>query len=162
VLSYTQRLPNTLGRTQYRFPAGHNLVGVRDWSLHVRVKDGARLDWSTDSHPRVKARGDGGDLILEDEARDVAINRDVVLNFDERNRSDDAEPAHWSQFEQDGGRYLMVRFRPKLTASRQGAGQSRPQRNWVVLFESSGDRDPLLARAQIDIIRNLLDHAEGD
>ena len=29
---------------------------------------------------------------------------------------------------------------------------------WLFLFESSGDRDPLLGRAQIEVIRNLLTH----
>src|SRR5208337_519414 len=35
------------------------------------------------------------------------------------------------------------------------------RKDWVFLFESSGDRDPLLARTQIEIIRSLLGHAEA-
>src|SRR5262249_44989214 len=68
ILSYTQRLPTAEGRMRYRFPAGHNLALVREWSLHVRVKNGARLDWSTDSHPKLQARQEGNDLVLEDTA----------------------------------------------------------------------------------------------
>ena len=40
--------------------------------------------------------------------------------------------------------------------------RARERRNWVFLFESSGDRDPLLARTQIEIIRGLLANAEPD
>jgi hypothetical protein len=32
----------------------------------------------------------------------------------------------------------------------------------VFLFESSGDRDPLLARVQADVVRTLLESAEHD
>ena len=42
------------------------------------------------------------------------------------------------------------------TWPRQASG---PAGDWVFLFESSGDRDPLLARAQIEVIRTLLDNA---
>src|SRR5205085_9882402 len=51
LLSYSQKLPTLYGRTTYRFPAGHNLDVVRDWSFHARVKDGGRLAWASDSHP---------------------------------------------------------------------------------------------------------------
>ena len=36
------------------------------------------------------------------------------------------------------------------------------RRDWVFLYEASGNRDPLLARAQIDVIRGLLENAEHD
>src|SRR5262249_50411528 len=38
----------------------------------------------------------------------------------------------------------------------------RERRDWVFLFESSADRDPLLARTQVEIIRGLLQNAEPD
>src|SRR5262249_12790707 len=34
------------------------------------------------------------------------------------------------------------------------------RKHWVFLFESSGDRDPLLARVQIDLVHELLLHAD--
>ena len=37
ILSYTQRLDSNYGRTQYRFPAGHNMDIVRDWSVNLHV-----------------------------------------------------------------------------------------------------------------------------
>jgi ferric-dicitrate binding protein FerR (iron transport regulator)/tetratricopeptide (TPR) repeat protein len=158
VLSYTQRLPSAYGRTQYRFPAGHNLLVVRDWSLHVRAKNAAKLAWSTDSHPKIRVRQDGNDLILDDVAHEIAVNRDVVLNLFERESRAEAEGvARFASAEHEGPKYLMLRYRPKL------AGKPRPERrDWVFLFESSGDRDPLLARAQIDVIRGILANVERD
>jgi tetratricopeptide (TPR) repeat protein len=49
----------------------------------------------------------------------------------------------------------MVNYQPKL----EGPTRTQ-QRDWVFLFESSGDRNPLVARVQIDVIRHLLRHAE--
>jgi hypothetical protein len=51
----------------------------------------------------------------------------------------------------------MLRFTPDLAGK-----MSRPKRHWVVLFEASGDRDPVLARTQIEIVRTLLQNAEHD
>ena len=36
------------------------------------------------------------------------------------------------------------------------------RRDWVFLAETSGDRDPLLARVQIEVLRHLLTYAEPD
>jgi ferric-dicitrate binding protein FerR (iron transport regulator) len=158
VLSYTQRLPSAYGRTQYRFPAGHNLMVVRDWSLFVRVKNAAKLAWSTDSHPKIKARQDGNDLILEDLAHDIAVNRDVALNlFERESKAEARDLAHFAAAGHEGAHYLMLHYRPKLTGE-----PKRQRRDWVFLFESSGDRDPLVARAQIDVIRGLLANVERD
>src|SRR5439155_6407468 len=55
VLSYTQRLSNDYGREQYRFPGGHTLETVRDWSFHTRIKGGAAYGWSSPSHPEMRA-----------------------------------------------------------------------------------------------------------
>jgi ferric-dicitrate binding protein FerR (iron transport regulator)/tetratricopeptide (TPR) repeat protein len=158
VLSYTQRLASAYGRTQYRFPAGHNLLVVRDWSLHVRAKNAAKLAWSTESHPKVKATRDGNDLILDDVANNVAVNRDVTLNLFERESRVDAEGVvRFASAEHEGAKYLMLRYRPRLSGE-----PTRQRRDWVFLFESSGDRDPLLARAQIDVIRGILANVERD
>src|SRR5262249_13800132 len=70
----------------------------------------------------------------------------------------DEAAARFATAEHDGARYLMVRYRPAL------AGAARPERrDWVFLVESSGDRDPVLARVQVDLVRHLLGKAEpGD
>ena len=54
----------------------------------------------------------------------------------------------------EGAQYLMLRYRPNLASPKQVQ-----RRDWVFLFETSADRDPLLARAQIEVIRTLLNNA---
>src|SRR4029077_773573 len=44
ILSYTQRLPALYGQMHYRFPAGHSLQQVKDWSFHALLKNGADLE----------------------------------------------------------------------------------------------------------------------
>jgi ferric-dicitrate binding protein FerR (iron transport regulator)/tetratricopeptide (TPR) repeat protein len=155
VLSYTQRLPVLYGRTSYRFPAGHTLAMVDQWSFHGFVKNGADLSSTAPSHPDMRFTPQGRDLVLDDSARNVKVDRDVVVELTDHQAQGDQ--ARWSLGELDGQRYLMLRFRPDLpTAPR------RERRDWVVLFESSGARDPLVARAQVEVIRSLLTHAEHD
>jgi ferric-dicitrate binding protein FerR (iron transport regulator) len=159
VLSYTQRLPVQYGRTSYRFPAGHSLEAVRDWSFHARVKGGQGLTWASDTHAELlKAAADNGDLVLDARQDNVKVEGDVALDlFDGGKRPRGDESARFSSMDHEGGRYFMVRYRPELPAAKE-----RQRRDWVFLFESSGDRDPLLARAQIEVIRALLANAEHD
>lgn len=153
ILSYVQRLPVQYGRTSYRFPAGHTLDGVGQWSFAARVKGGARLRAESASHPAMKITRQGDDLVLADSARDIKADRDVV--FDLHDADAPAEDvARFSAADHEGNRYLMLRYRPQLP----GAVMT-PRRDWVFLVETSADRDPLLARTQIEIIRSLLDYA---
>ncbi len=158
ILSYTQRLESLYGRTRYRFPAGHSLEMIGHWSLHVRAKNLADADWSCDTH-KIVAKQDGRDLVLESEATNVAADCDVVLDLISTRNVSGTEPR-FSSARHEGSRYLMVRYRPQLGANKVAA--KRPRRDWIVLFESSADRDPLLARAQVEIVRTLLDNAEHD
>jgi ferric-dicitrate binding protein FerR (iron transport regulator) len=155
VLSYTQRLPVLYGRTQYRFPAGHSLEKVRDWSVHVRVKDAGRVEWRSPSH-ELKATRQGKDLLLNGAAQEVKVDKDLVLEL-----RDPVPPGEgstrFSSAVHEGSHYLMLRYRPALP------GKPRKQRrDWVFLFESSGDRDPLLARTQVEVVRSMLANAEHD
>ena len=69
----------------------------------------------------------------------------------------DPAPASWPSAGAIEFRSLQMRYRPDLpTAPR------RERRDWVILFESSGARDPLVARAQVEVIRSLLANAEHD
>jgi ferric-dicitrate binding protein FerR (iron transport regulator)/tetratricopeptide (TPR) repeat protein len=155
ILSYTQRLPSLYGRTQYRFPASHSLGQVAAWSFHARVKNGAGLDWSSPSH-KLTLTKQGSDLLLDGAGQNVKVDRDVVLDLVDRGVKT-GTPDCFSSAVLDGSRYLMLRYRPTL------AGNARRQRrDWVFLFESSGDRDPLLARAQVEVVRTLLANAEHD
>jgi hypothetical protein len=156
ILSYTQRLNGQYGQLSYRFPSGHSLSKVADWSLHARIKGGAGLAWDCPSHA-VKATKEGEDLVLSAAAKDAKLNRDVVLTLGAAEEKP-AGAARFSSVEQDGAKYLMVRYRPDLPAEPR-----RTRRDWVFLVETSGDRDPLLARTQIEVVRGLLEAAEpGD
>jgi ferric-dicitrate binding protein FerR (iron transport regulator)/tetratricopeptide (TPR) repeat protein len=157
VLSYTQRLPVLYGQATYRFPSGHTLALVDKWSFNAVIKDGARISASSPSHPAMKLTPQGQDLVMTDEAKNVKVDRDVVLSLHDHQAQAQAETFHWSQGELDGQKYLMVRYRPDLPSAPR-----RERRDWVFLFESSGARDPLVARAQVEVIRGLLTHAETD
>ena len=154
VLSYTQRLSPLYGVTRYRFPGGHNMQIVRDWSFAATVKNAKQMDVLTPSHPDMK-RDSADELTLRTEARLIKPEQDVVLELRER----EAPPggATFATHLQDGQRYFMARFRPQLDTKPQ-----RQRRDWIVLFESSANRDPLLARTQIDVFRNLLRNVEYD
>jgi len=190
VLSYTQRLPVQYGRTPYRFPAGHSLDVVRDWSFHATVKNSQAMTWSSDTHPDLlRATTAKGDLLLDAEQHNVKVEGDVAIDLFDGDRTplsprgrgvggEGAKPsepstpqpnpspprgeglagsARFSSMDHDGARYFMVRYRPDLPTAKQ-----RQRRDWIFLFESSGDRDPLLARTQIEVIRTLLTNAEHD
>jgi hypothetical protein len=158
ILSYSQRLPAQYGAQTYRFPAGHSLGIVQDWSFHACVKDGADLTWNATGH-NLKANTERSDLLLDATEKGVKLDRDVVVTLADK-AAGDAERVRFSSAELDGAKYLMLRYRPALGGEVPPA--ARPRRDWVFLFESSGDRDPLLARTQIEVIRGLLAHAGPD
>src|SRR5262249_5389207 len=81
------------------------------------------------------------------------LDRDVVLRLRE---PEGKEEARFAQAELDGQTYFLVRYRPALE------GVDVPRRDWVILVETSGDRDPLLARAQVELVRSLLGAAGRD
>jgi hypothetical protein len=155
ILSYTQRLPESYGKMTYRFPAGHSLQVVRDWSFQARVKSGAGLRWASPNNPSVQGVADGGDLLLSDREANVKVDRDIALELQSDEQRHFAEKTRFSRAELDGAHYLMLRYLPDLST----APATLAQRNWVFVYEASADRDPLLARAQIEIIRQLLSGA---
>jgi tetratricopeptide (TPR) repeat protein len=155
VLSYTQRLPVLYDKMKYRFPAGHSMGLVDHWSCRIEAKGAAGWRWTSDTHD-LKRNDRDGNLVLEASADAIKPDRDLELTlYDPQPRGGDR--AVFSTAEADGQQYLMLRWRPDLP------GETRHQRrDWVFLFESSADRDPLLARVQIDTIRTLLENAERD
>ena len=148
LLSYTQRLPVLYGSLGYRFPAGHSLTEVGLWSLHVRVKGGANLDWNSASRT-LTPRKEKGDLVLNAKQKQARLDKDVVLHLSEPAAKD--QLTRFSTMDQDGQKYLLVRYRPALPGS-----ATAERRDWVILVETSGDRDPLLARTQVELVRSLL------
>jgi ferric-dicitrate binding protein FerR (iron transport regulator) len=215
ILSYTQRLPALYGQTEYRFPGGHSLPLIGDWSVHVRVKNGAGLEWQ--GEPQFTATKLAGDLLLDAAAKEVRPDRDIIVRMKEsplflRTRGDkkesslslrerarvrgdkvasstgdlpqtqrlsttpsprpdpgrdqarlhpnpllEGEGTMFSSAVSDGSKYLMLCWRPELPGETQ-----RQRRDWIFLFESSADRDPLLARAQVEIVKTILNNAEHD
>ena len=79
ILSYTQRLPVLYGRTTYRFPAGHSLEIVGDWSFQAASRTAPKLAWTSDSHPIMKIDKDGADLISTTRRKNVKPTADVTL-----------------------------------------------------------------------------------
>jgi Ca-activated chloride channel family protein len=159
VLSYTQRLPVLYGQSTYRFPSGHTLALVDKWSFNAVVKNGANQSAMSPSHPTMKIVPNGSDLVMTDEAKNAKVDRDVVLTLQDHAAEAEAQrgSVRWSSAEFEGQKYLLLRYRPDLPSAPR-----RERRDWVFLFESSGARDPLVARAQVEIIRSLLTHAEHE
>ncbi len=149
LLSYTQKLPALYGAVTYRFPAGHSLSQVKRWAFRARVKGGAALGWQCESH-RLTAAKDGADLLLAADLKDARLDRDVVLTVSDPVKDE----MRCDTARHDGSKYLLVRYRPELP----GESAAQPK-EWVVLVETSGDRDPLLMRAQIEFVRGLLSSA---
>ncbi len=154
ILSYTQQLSTMLGQGQYRFPVGHSLGTVAEWSLQLRLKNAGGGEWKSPSHT-LQAKSEKNDLLLSGSGRNVRLDRDVVVEWTESTQQQ--QTARFSVAELDGAKYLLVRYRPTLEGPPQ-----RERRDWVFLFESSGDRNPLLARTQVEIIRGLLASAEPE
>jgi len=156
VLSYTQRLPSAYERTTYRFPSGHSAGEVREWSFRARVKGAETAPWTCDSHALVPTF-EGGDLILTGEEQDATLDRDLVLHLSDLPGGAAPDAPRFSAARHEGAEYLMLRYLPELPA-----GEARERRDWVFLFERSADRDTLLARVQVDVVRALLESAEHD
>lgn len=161
LLSYTQRLPSDYGKSIYRFPSGHNLEGVREWTTHVQVKGGAGTKWYSPSH-LLTARDDNGDLILDGRDEYAAMDRDLVVELgdDSKAAQVNGEPT-WTAFEQDGFQYVMLRQRPELGGGFDAAkSPQRQPRHWIFVVENSADRNSILAGTQRQIVKVLLDNAE--
>ncbi|MCA9012444.1 MAG: FecR domain-containing protein, partial [Planctomycetaceae bacterium] len=150
VLSYSQRLLSNDGQLSYRFPAGHTMDAVRDWSAHVVVKGAAGTEWRSQSHA-MTVKNDGDDLVLDAVLKNALLDRDLVLRVAENTNL----KSQISNYKYDGQQYLMLRLRPELAGDMQ-----RKPHHWGFIFEQAGDRTPLLARTQIEIIRTLLENAE--
>ncbi|MBC7822231.1 MAG: FecR domain-containing protein, partial [Planctomycetaceae bacterium] len=176
LLSYTQRLPNDYGKSVYRFPAGHSLEGVRDWSAQLRVKGEAGAKWYSPSH-LLSSRDEQGDLVIDGREEYAALDRDLVVEFGQEIKEKPpveleevirrpmekvrgrppfgSQQSMWSVCEQDGFQYVMLRYRPELAAARQ-----RSPQQWIFLVENSADRNDLLAETQRQIVKVLLENAE--
>src|SRR5262245_60686845 len=160
ILSYTQRLSPLYGSTRYHFPAGHNMELVRDWQFqaHIKNADGLRCVSATHPDMQIGIEKGGSGLIAKVSGHAMKVDKDVALEIvNDGAAAKQHDVARFSSTLHDGAQYLMLRYRPTLKSAPQ-----RERRDWVFLFETSANRDPLLARAQIDVLRNLLLNAEHD
>ena len=158
VLSYTQRLNTAYGKTYYRFPAGHSMDSVREWSTSIKLANAKDTAWHSPSH-KLSETKEGGGLVLAASEKLSRMDRDLVLELGPaspvRRKIAQKDVTRWSSASDGRHRYLMLRYQPDLP----GEAKRKP-RHWVFLFEASADRNPVLARGQIEIIRTLLDNAE--
>ncbi|NLS94449.1 MAG: hypothetical protein GXX96_20015, partial [Planctomycetaceae bacterium] len=157
ILSYTQRLERLGDRVEYRFPGGHNMAEVGEWSCHVRVKGSKGCRWEADSY-EFEASSKGKDLVLDAAAENVKPDRNVVVRLWDRESGESGDKARprFVSAEHEGRQYLAVRY------PFQPGGGHPSRRDWVFLYEASADRDPVLARVQVDVIRTLLENAGTD
>ncbi|MFP4052495.1 MAG: VIT domain-containing protein [Phycisphaerae bacterium] len=158
LLSYTQCLDEEYGRQSYRFPAGHSLGKVREWSCNIHLPE-AETRWNCLSHELTETRDPNGGVSLTATARDIEPSRDIVLTLTPRDAvwdkgEDIPEQTDVRTSREGERRYLMVRHRPRLAAD----ARSR-KRHWVFVQETSAARNPLLARAQIELMRGILHYA---
>ncbi|MBM80665.1 MAG: hypothetical protein CMJ78_08740 [Planctomycetaceae bacterium] len=159
VLSYTQRLPHAYGEYDYRFPTGHTMDFVKQWSTSIRIAGGAKRKWRSSSHD-FSSRRDGDDLVLSATQKNATLESDIVLSVPTagdlpKKATERKTHAKFSKATHEGHDYMMIRFRPYLAGEK-----SRKRRHLVILFEATGKQDPLLARTQIDVLKSLLDNAE--
>jgi ferric-dicitrate binding protein FerR (iron transport regulator) len=158
ILSYTQRLAPLYGATRYRFPGGHNMELVRDWSFRALIRGGGNQIIAAE--PAMHIERDNSDAVVTTQAKNIQPHHDVTLELSEKSEKGaqlNSEQVRFSSMTHEGADYLMVRYRPELMNQ-----PTRQRRDWVVLFESSANRNPLLARTQIDVLRYLLANAEHD
>ncbi len=155
LLSYTQRLDDEYGRQSYRFPAGHSLGKVREWSCRIRLTD-PNTRWECASHELTRRTDPNGQAVLTGSAKEIEPTEDIVLTLTSegagwREGQDIPEQTDVRSFVGLQRKYLMVRHRPKLPVE-----PSTQARHWVFVHETSADRDPLLTRAQIELLKGML------
>ena len=61
---------------------------------------------------------------------------------------------------QDGQRYFMVRYRPRLDFANRADNRPAGKNHWLFLVETSGDRDPLPAMRRLTSF--MLPHLHPD
>jgi len=163
LLSYTQKLPSLYGQMTYRFPAGHSLQMVGAASFRTQVKNGASMKWTSSTHELMEQKT-ADDLILTTAAKNAKTDRDIELSLTPTQAPPDDETRFYATVH-EGQQYLMFRYNSPLSPVLRGEGpgvrgQANQPKHYTFLIETSGDRDPLLARVQIDVLRHFLTYVE--
>ncbi|MBI3821728.1 MAG: FecR domain-containing protein [Planctomycetes bacterium] len=156
ILSYTQKLSSLYGTSRYRFTGGLNMPVVREWSFHARIKNGSEMKVASPSTDHVQILPDAPDMVVKHFGENVKPEADVTIEMKETRPIDRDEPR-FTSFLHEGQQYLMLRYRPTLKSEAK-----RERRDWIVLFETSAGRDPLVAGTQIDVLRHIMNNVEHD
>src|SRR5205823_695541 len=149
ILSYMQKLPSLYGISRYRFAGGHNMPMVREWSFNARIKNGERMKITNPNQEEMQIIPQSGDALIKHFANNVKPDADIVFEMQERDQPVDKDLPRFAMMRHEDQQYLMLRYRPVLTST-----PKRERRDWIVLFESSAQRDSLLAGTQVDVLRN--------
>ena len=136
-------------RRTYRFPAGHSLRAGRATGRSTPASRTAPA-WPgpAPSHALKADEGRRRPACSTPTAKNVKLDRDVVAARWPTGTAGGRRAGRASRRAEHDGATL-----PDAALSARAAGRrpQRQRRDWVFLFESSGDRDPLLARAQIEV-----------
>jgi len=154
IISYTQRLEAIDDHWHYSFP-GTDLQKTQESSIKVRAVSGIHREWECDTH-ELKASNAGSDLLLETETAKGSIlgENKFLLRIKRRQRYAHEEPIRFEYFNTTEHRFVMLRWRPDIDVKPTPPALS--PRSWTVLFEASADRDPVFARQQIEVLRDLI------
>jgi tetratricopeptide (TPR) repeat protein len=156
LLSYTQKLSSLYGTSRYRFAGGHSLPVVREYSFNARIKNGALMTVACPTHPDAQITP-GGDTLVQVFAKNAKPEGDVAIEMKDKNAGVNDDVPRFTAFMHENQQYLMLRYRPTLKNV-----PARQRRDWIVLFETSAGRDPLLAGTQIEVLKQVLKNAEYD
>ncbi len=157
ILSYTQKLPSLYGAARYRFTGGLNMPVVHEWSFNCRIKSGAGMTVWSPTLPDAMILPQGGDTLVRHFANNVKPAADVTIEMQDKTAVLENDVPRFAAMLADNQQYLMLRYRPTLPSLPE-----RQRRDWIILFEASAQRDPVVAGTQLDILRNLLKNAEYD
>jgi tetratricopeptide (TPR) repeat protein len=157
ILSYTQKLASLYGNARYRFAGGHSLPIVRQFSFNARIVNSGDMKITSPSHAGMVAEPRAGDTHMRLFANDIKPADDIVLELQEKNAAVDRHEPRFTSFLHENQEYVMLRYRPRMANL-----PVRQRRDWIVLFEASAGRDPLLAGTQVDVLKQILKNAEYD
>ena len=151
LLSYTQRLASALRPGAVSLPGRPQPRPGRSTGRSTPASRTApACAWNSESHKLDRRDRRRRSAARRADERQAKLDRDVVRRA--------GRPARPGAAGNDGPlRHRAARGQSlpdaALPARACRAASNGRRRDWVFLFESSGDRDPLLARAQIEVVR---------
>ena len=154
LLSFTQTLEELYGSLRYWFPMDQSEERAGQYSIKIRVVDGAdRYTHESSTHIFRRFLEDG-DLLLKFAAADRKPDQDILLRL---NPARDTPTLRFASHQQGGETFAMARVTPTL------AGQPEPKpRQWFFLNDISASRARIDLQAQTHILRRFLAEADDE